>query len=143
MCRCFKNTQTTSVCLLYFCISYSSIALFLLIHVNYNANSAIALLLVPPLPLLLLLLVNHNAQIEPQKEEFIQPHNLNEMIIDLRSPPKTVSEIQEEEEYQEFHIKPLNEVFILAKYGTRMDLKSPPKTQYEIEDEKSTTELYI
>ena len=140
--RCFKNTQATSVCLLYFCISYSSIALFLVIHVNYNANSAIALLLVPPLPLLLLLLVNHNSRIEPQKEEFIHPHDLNEMIIDLRSPPKTVSEIQEE---QEFQVMPRNEVFILAKYGTLMDLKSPPKTQYEIEDEISITasELYI
>ena len=143
MCRCFKNTQATSVCLLYFCISYSSIALFLLIHVNYNANSAIALLLVPPLPLLLLLLVNHNATIEPKKE--MHPHDLNEMIIDLRSPPKTVSEIQEEQEVQEFQIMTRNEVFILAKYGTLMDLKSPPKTQYEIEDEISITasELYI
>ena len=143
--RCFKNTQATSVCLLYFCISYSSIALFLLIHVNYNANSVIALLLVPPLPFLLLLLVNHNAKIEPQKEEFIHPHDLNEMIIDLRSPPKTVSEVQEEQEFQEFQIMPPNEVFILDKYGTLMDLKSPPKTQYEIEDEISITasELYI
>ena len=73
--------------------------------------------------------------------------HVNEMIIDLRSPPKTVSEIQDE---QEFQIMPRNEVFILAKYGTLMDLKSPPKTQYEIEDEKSisrisnhTSELYI
>ena len=114
--------------------------LFLLIHVNYNANSAIALLLVPPLTLQLLLLVNHNAKIGPQKEELIHPHDLNEKIIDLRSPQKTVSEIQEE---QEFQVIPRNEVFILAKYGTLMDLKSPQKTQYEIEDEKSTSELYI
>ena len=117
--------------------------LFLLIHVNYNANSAIALLLVPPLTLQLLLLVNHNAKIGPQKEELIHPHDLNEKIIDLRSPQKTVSEIQEEQEFQEFQVIPRNEVFILAKYGTLMDLKSPPKTQYEIEDEKSTSELYI
>ena len=41
--------------------------------------------------------------------------HLNEMIIDLRSPPKTVSEIQEEQEFQIMH---QNEVFILAKYGT-------------------------
>ena len=67
------------------------------------------------------------------------------MIIDLRSPPKTVSEIQEEQEVQEFQIMTRNDVFILAKYGTLMDLKSPPKTQYEIEDEISITasELYI
>ena len=67
------------------------------------------------------------------------------MIIDLRSPPKTVSEVQEEQEFQEFQIMPRNEVFILDKYGTLMDLKSPPKTQYEIEDEISITasELYI
>ena len=52
--------------------------------------------------------------------------------MDLRSPPKTVSEIQEEQEVQEFQIMTRNDVFILAKYGTLMDLKSPPKTQYEI-----------
>ena len=65
------------------------------------------------------------------------------MIIDLRSPPKTVSEIQDEQEFYKFEIMTWNEVFILAKYGTLMDLKSPPKTQYEIEDEKSTSELYV
>ena len=65
------------------------------------------------------------------------------MIIDLRSPPKTVSEIQDEQELQEFQIIPRKEVFILTKYGTLMDLKSPPNTQYEIEDEKSISELYI
>ena len=73
-----------------------------------------------------------------QKDKFIHPHELDKMIIDLRSPPKTVSEIQDEQELQEFQIIPRNEVFILAKYGTLMDLKSPPKTQYEIEDENSS-----
>ena len=50
-------------------------------------------------------------------------HDLNEMIIDLRSPPKTVSEIEDEQEFQEFQIMPQNKEFILAKYGTLMDLK--------------------
>ena len=67
MCRCAKS-YSTSVCILYFCISYSAIGLLLLIHLNHNTKSASALIFVPPLPFFLLLLVSHN-KIEPEGDE--------------------------------------------------------------------------
>ena len=65
--RC--SSHSWSICLLYFCIAYSIIGLFLMIHFNYNKGFAIALMIVPPIPLILLLIASHQPKIEPQEQE--------------------------------------------------------------------------
>ena len=96
MCRCSKS-YSTSVCILYFCISYSAIGLLLLIHLNHNTKSASALVFVPPLPFILLLLVSHN-KIEPEGDDDLT--DLRVITVEPRFP-----DAQKEEKAQNKMIK--------------------------------------